>query len=321
MKTLTQKQLQKLVGNKKWVMAYNRISAVVDTKTSKVMYIESYGPDNGFFIEGWRALHYGRTSLLVEKSYREGNTTICILRQGKSKLKLIPSFSPLGIEECQVKSGKVYVTLAGLGGAGVSAAFSRGLARGVLGINILNKGGGAKIGRSTLILPQKSLLLIGVDDTDNETEGATYSLVNNIAQEAALKYSVQYVIHVNIQHYPYNSRKTKNCMSTVVGLIFQTETEKRGVVELFKSQLKENTFSSQTAMAVKDGFCFDNEFMEYCTDTKFGIVGIDIAIKVAQSNGVEVFQITGKNGIIGAVASLGYFDKPDFAAKLPSFCQ
>lgn len=321
MKTILQKDLRNLTGNKKWIMAYNKIDAIVDPKTSKVMYIESYGPKDGFFIEGWRALHYHRTSPLVEKSYREGNTTICIIRQGKMKLRLIPSFSPLGIESCQVKDDKIYITFAGLGGAGVSASFSRGLADGVIGVNILQEGGGARIGKSTLILPKERLLLIGVDDTDNDTEGATYSLVHNIAQEAAQKYSARYITHVNVQHYPYNSKKTKNCMSTAVGLIFTTSEQKKDIVQYFKAQLKANTFSSQTTMAVHEGFTFNEEYIGFCTDTKFGIVDIDTAIKVCQTNDVQLYIITGKNGIVGAAASIGYFDKPDFAAKLPSLCE
>jgi methanogenesis imperfect marker protein 11 len=321
MKTLSQNELRKKVADKKWIMAYNKLDAIVDKNTGKVMYIETYGPVGGFFIEGWRALHYKRTSPLVERTYREGATTICILKQGTKKLQLIPSFSPLGIESCSVRGNKVFITFAGLGGAGVSASFSRGLAKGVLGVQMLKEGGGAQIGKSTIILPKKRMLLVGVDDTDNEKQGATFSLVHNIATEVSKKYHLEYLIHVNVQHYPYNSKKTRNCMSTVVGIIFSSDKDKKNIIEYFKTQLKRNSYSLQTAMAVYEGFVFNEEFLEFSNDTKFGIVDVETALKACKSQGVTIYRITGNNGIIGAAASLGYFDKPDFAAKLPSLCQ
>lgn len=321
-KFYTPQEIKKIVADKKWVMAYNKLDAIYDNKSKKVMYIENYGPKDGFFVEGWRALHFPLTSNIVEKSYREGNITVFILREGKSKLNLVPSFAPIGIESCKVRSKEVYITIAGIGGGGVSASFSRGMTLGVKRVSVINRGGGKKLGKATLVLPLKYMLLIGVDDTDNETEGATYSLVHNIAREAAEKFKAEYVLHGNVQLYPYNPHKTKNCFSTVVGLLFSNKKQKRNIVEHFKTELKNNTFSKETGMAVYDGFIFSKPFIEFCKSLKFRILDSPKEIiAAANKEGVETYTITGKRGLIGAIAALPFFDNPDFAVKLPGQCR
>lgn len=305
--------------NVAWVMPYNRIETVVDPATSKVMYIENYGPKDGFFVEGWRALHFPLTSSIVEKSYREGGSTICIVKPGKAELSLVPSFSPIGIEECVVKKSTVEITIAGLGGGGVSASFSRGMAEGVKTVEVLSEGGGTRLGKARIVFPKKRLLLIGVDDTDNDVQGATYSLVHNLATKIALKLKVRYAMHVNVQLYPYNPSKTKNCFGTVVGIIFSNEEEKRKIISNFKKELKKNTFSKQTGMAVYEGFTFNKEFQELCESVKFKLIeDVEVLIRAAKENGVITEEVTGKRGLIGAIASLVFFDRPDFAASLPS---
>lgn len=313
---------QELVNKYKsvpWIMAYNRIEAIIDPTTQKVMYIEDYGPNNGFFIEGWRALHFPLTSSIVEKSYREGGSTICILKSGKAKLKLVPSFSPIGIEECKIMKNTVEITIAGLGGGGVSASFSRGMANGVKSVRVINDGGGTRLGKAVLILPKKRLLLVGVDDTDNNIEGATYSLVHNIATKISLKLKIRYSIHVNVQLYPYNPTKTKNCFATVVGIIFSTNKEKDKIINIFAKELKKNSFSKETGMAVYEGFTFSKKFASLCKSVKYKLIkDPGFIIDSANKNKVSTFEITGKRGLIGAIASLPFFDKPDFAVSLPA---
>lgn len=311
-------ELVKKYKNTPWIMSYNRIEAIVDPGSKKVMYIESYGPDNGFFVEGWRALHFPLTSSIVEKSYREGGSTICIIKSGKARLKLIPSFSPIGIEECKVKKSTIEITIAGLGGGGVSASFSRGMAKGVNKVDVISEGGGTKLGKAILTLPKKRLLLVGVDDTDNNIEGATYALVHNIATKISNLLNVRYAIHVNVQLYPYNPTKTKNCFSTVIGIIFSTEIEKQKIIKLFKKELKKNSLSNETGMAVYEGFLFSKQLTLACENVKYKIIkNADSLISLANKYDVNTFEITGKRGLIGAIASLPFFDRPDFAVTLP----
>lgn len=221
-----------------WIMKYNEILAAYDERAKKVMLIEDYGPSNGFFIEAWRAYHFPRTSKLVEKSYREGGKTIFILSLGKTKLRLIPSFAPIGISECFIKKDIIKIAYEGYGGGGVNATHSRGLAKGVHSFSILKEGGGGKLGKGRIILPKYHFLLIAVDDTDNKEEGATYSLVHNIASQINNGKTIRYLTHGNVQLYPYNPYKTSNCFSTVVGFLYRKKKEKSRIINYFIRNLK-----------------------------------------------------------------------------------
>ena len=57
-------------------------------------------------------------------------------------------------------------------------------------------------------------VLIGVDDTDTPEEGATWTLVHNIARAVEDEQSV-YLSHTIVQLFPVPYR-TKNCVSIVV---------------------------------------------------------------------------------------------------------
>ena len=314
---MTKKKIQKQKFPK-WIMSYNEIIGIYDSRAKKVMLIEDYGPENGFFIEAWRAYHFPKTSKIVEKSYREGGKSIFILNCGKSKLKLIPSFSPIGISECKARENIIEVIYEGLGGGGVSAAYNRGLARGVLKSVVLQKGGGGKVGKGKIILPKHNFLLIGVDDTDNKKEGATYSLVHNIALEAENKKTIRYLTHGNIQLYPYNSYKTSNCFSTVVGFIYKSKDEKEKIIKTFINKLKQYTLSNQTAMVAYNGFSLPQPLIDLAYALKFHFFDdIDKIKEIAKKNSVEVYPITGERGIIGAIGSLGLYDNPEFASSLP----
>lgn len=316
-KRYTSSDLAKLHKDKKWVMKYNHLYGVIDPKSKKVLYIENYGPNNGFFIEAWRHYHFPRTSSIVEKSYREGNNSLFVLKQGRANLSLIPSFAPIGIEACEVKGQTIHITIAGLGGGGVSASFSRGMADGVNEVIVLEEGGGERIGKAVINLPTSYMLLIGVDDTDNETEGATYSLAHNIALDIEKRLGAAYVIHNNIQLYPNNPNKTKNCMATVIGFIYKPKGLEDRIIKDFTKQLKEHTVSNETAIAIYNGFIIPEKLHQLSKKVKTQFINdSDNLIAEAKTQGVKPIVITGKGGLIGAIGALGYYDKPLEAVEL-----
>ena len=282
------------------------------------MLIEDYGPKEGFFIEAWRSYHFPKTSPLVEKSFREGGKSIFILKLGKAKLNLIPSLSPIGISSCEKKNNKIYITYEGLGGGGVSAAYCRGLAKGVLSFKVIKKGGGGRKGIGKIELPAWKMLLVGVDDTDNKNEGATYALVHNIAQETENKTSIRYVIHGNIQLYPHNPYKTSNCFSTVVGFLYKTKKDKNYIINSFQKNLKKYSLSKETAMVVYDGFYLPQRIRDLASALKFHFFDdVKYIKKIAQANFLEIYPVTGERGLIGAVAAIGLYDNPEFASGFP----
>ena len=61
--------------------------------------------------------------------------------------------------------------------------------------------GGGKIAGATIWLPRSQRVLIGVDDTDTREEGATWTLVHNIAKAVEDEHSV-YLSHTIVQLFP-----------------------------------------------------------------------------------------------------------------------
>lgn len=301
-----------------WVMKYNELLAAYDTKANRVMLIEDYGPKNGFFIEAWRAIQFPKTSPLVEKSYREGGKTIFFIKPGHTKLNLVPAFAPIGISECSVSKDNIEITYEGYGGGGVSAAYGRGLSKGVIKTRVLQEGGGGKLGKGKIILPKNYFLLVGVDDTDNKEAGATYALVHNIAERLNKDKNIRYLTHGNIQLYPHNPYKTGSCFSTVVGFIYQHQKSKQKIIQVFTDLLKKYTLSDQTAMATYEGFILPKAIVKLSHTLKNSFFEDIKHIKqVANDSSVEIYPITGERGIIGAVGALGLYDNPELASSLP----
>lgn len=310
-------QLRKKKAKVDWIMPYNRLMAVVSGDEKEILYIEEYGPQNGFWIEEWRAYHYQRTSKLVNWSIREGGSTIVSLKIGKSKLKLVPSLCPLGISECRISGGFVKITFEGIGGAGVSASFSRGMAEGVKKVEVLVEGGGKKHGKACVYLPIKKYLLVGIDDTDNEVEGATYALAHNLATKWSKKTGGRYVNHVNVQLYPYNKFKTKNCFATALGLIFDNSRQSDKFKNGFWDDVRKKTFSLNTGLVFADWLIKDKKLKEYARKVKNKqIETLDETKKLIRRLKFDARSLGNGWGLIGALASLDYINRPREAAEL-----
>jgi methanogenesis imperfect marker protein 11 len=201
----------------------------------------------------------------------------------------------------------VRVTYAGLGGGGVGATICRALARDVVDYDLTPVGGG-QMSRGTLTLPKRSRIIIGVDDTDTKEEGATWSLVHNIAAKVDNK-AFRYVSHAIVQLYPVKA-KTKNCVATVVefaGLNVHKHVRK------FERLLEKLSLSDQTGMAVLQSFDAES-LLSYSKTTRRGEVTRAAAIEAADVAGAKVC-LAGR-GIIGAIAALPFFSQSDQSVKL-----
>ena len=134
-----------------------------------------------------------------------------LVTPGTVDLALEGSRFPAGISSCVVDSSEIAVTYIGMGGGGVGAAACRSDAAGVLRSRCDESGGG-KVAGSTIWLPRMQRVLIGVDDTDTPDEGATWTLVHNIAKAVEDEQSV-YLSHTIVQLFPVPSRYQELCES------------------------------------------------------------------------------------------------------------
>jgi len=284
-------------ASKKWVVPYKNIVAVCDDDG----HVEIVEQTNCFGGACWAEYHYKRTSPLIMGVRNVGNTMRYMMRTGREELILTPSIAAAGIEAVEVGDETVSVTYAGLGGGGVGATISRALAEDVLDYDFTEIGGSRR-SKGTIVLPKRKRGLIGVDDTDTKEEGATWSLVHNIAHELDGK-NAYYISHAIVQLYPVPF-KTQNCVSTVVEFACLDEGK---LIRDFEALVRRHTLSVETGMAAL--VSFDAEALrDYGKLVKQKQITKETAERAAVEADAEVV-INGR-GLIGALAALPYFADP-----------
>lgn len=292
-----------------WVAPYHKVLTMVDDDLVEIV---EYHP----CISGsqWMIYQYQHSSDIVLNAKRDGNRHTFLVKMGKSNLSLKPSLHAAGIEEVSVEGDEVKVVHAGLAGAGVGAAMCRGMAEGVKRVELQDIGGGSKVGRATVVTPRLQKVIMGVDDTDTKDEGATWTLAHNIGAELARR-GYQYLDHITVQLYPHNPNKTQNCVA--IALVFAVKPgEKDQLVKEAVEILKKDTLSDKTAIAVLEGIQVPEKLRSYAESAKKSMLTVENAVKVAEDLGVDLVEVTGSQGKIGALAAVGMYNDIEEAVKV-----
>lgn len=288
-----------------YVIHYPRIVAVADDFGSSVELIEFFDCIGGAM---WSKYHYAKSPLVSNVRY-VGATMRYSLKTGTVDLALEGSRFPAGISACIVEGTEIAVTYIGMGGGGVGAAACRSDAVGVLRSRS-DPAGGGKVAGATLWLPRMQRVLIGVDDTDTPEEGATWTLVHNIARAVADERSI-YLSHTIVQLFPVPYR-TKNC----VGLVVEFATnDPVGLTGRFQQLLEKYTLSKKTGMAVYTGFSPSEELLAYGWKVKRGEVEAGLLETITDP---RLRIVMNGRGIVGAVAAIPFYTNYDTALELCS---
>jgi methanogenesis imperfect marker protein 11 len=288
-----------------YIIHYPKIVAVTDHDCSRVELIEFFDCVGGAM---WSKHHYAK-SPIVKKVRCVGQTMRYLITPGTVDLALEGSRFPAGISSCIVDKSEIAVMYIGMGGGGVGATTCRDTAQGVLRSRSDESGGG-RIAGSTIWLPRRQRVLIGVDDTDTPEEGATWTLVHNIAKAVEDKQSI-YLSHTIVQLFPVPYR-TKNC----VGLVAEfATTDPAGLTERFHTLLKKYTLSRKTGMAVYTGFSPSEELIAYGRKVKRGEVEPGL-LEGLRDKDLKV--IMNGRGITGAVAAIPFSTRYEEALELCS---
>jgi methanogenesis imperfect marker protein 11 len=283
-----------------YVVIYKQIHAVVDQEGKQVELMERSSCYGG---SAWARYHYSRGPLVLS-SRNLGEWFRYMISPGSADLDLISSKRSAGIESVRVSGGEVEVTYAGLGGGGVGATLSRAKADDVLRYSVTECGGG-RVARGTIILPKRERLIIGVDDTDSKTVGATWSLIHNISSKVD-RPEARYISHSLVQLFPVPT-KTQNCVSTVVEFAC-LPGRAEGMLSDFKALLRKYSVSEQTGMAVFRDFD-PSELLPFGQRCKVERVQYEDALEAARDAGVQI--LLNGQGLIGAVAALPFCARPD----------
>jgi methanogenesis imperfect marker protein 11 len=288
-----------------YIIHYPRIVALADGTGSQVELIEFFDCIGGAM---WSQQHYAK-SPLVKHVRCVGQTMRYLLTPGTVDLALEGSRFPAGISSCEITSSEISVTYIGMGGGGVGAAACRSYAAGVLRSRCDESGGG-KVAGSTIWLPRMQRVLIGVDDTDTPDDGATWTLVHNIAKAVDNETSV-YLSHTIVQLFPVPYR-TKNC----VGLVAEFATsDPEDLIKRFHNFLKIYTLSKKTGMAVYRGFTPSRDLLAFGRSVKRGEINPCL---LESLNDPDLRIIMDGRGIIGAVAAIPFYTNYKEALELCS---
>ncbi len=291
-----------------WIAPYEKVLTMVDG--NKVELVEYHPCISG---SHWLLHQYRKNSELIDSAFRDGNKHVYKCHVGRAPLDLKASFNAAGIDEIIVDGDEVKITHAGLAGAGVGAGMCRGMGEGVKYIELLDIGGGSKVGRATVVTPKLEKVVIGVDDTDVKDAGATWTMAHNLGVELRDE-GFEYLDHIIVQLYPHNPHKTQNCVS--IALTFAVESEKKQeLIDRVIEILKRDTLSDKTAIAILEGLDIPEKLREYSIATKSGMMDVETAEKVAEELNIPLIAVTGEQGKVGALAALGLYDDVEEAVK------
>ncbi len=311
MEILTPKELRNKYTDP-WITPYYEVLTITDDKEEEIELIEYHPCPTG---SEWMITQYKRTSPLVKDSKRDGNKHTYYLNIGKTPLELKPSINAAGIEEAIIIDDEIRIIHAGLAGAGVGAAMCRGKAKGVKRVEIYEKGGGSKLGKAAVITPKLEKVIIGIDDTDIKDKGATWTLANNIANKVQEEKGYKYLEHITCQLYPKNPNKTQNCVA--IALVFAIKKEdEEDLIASVKEKLEKNTLSDKTAMAVYNKLDVPEAVHTYGIEAKRSMKTLQEAEKICKDNGIRIEYVTGKEGLIGALAAIGLYNDLEEYAKV-----
>ena len=296
-------------------MFAKRLITLVDGRAGRARIIEeccAQGP-----VE-WDAVNRLRAKGALEHVEVQGTTLIMDARLGVGDVRFGPASKDTGgqaLKSVVVNGGKVETTWLGLAGASVGVGACLPQAEGVEKVEFLSdeEVGGSRAVELRLTTPLHRRLVIGIDDTDTKEKGATWVLGLRLARE--MPHAV-FLSHKIVQLNPHAPQKTTNCSSTALTFAVLPDFVDTAV-EWARQFVAENTYSSETAMAVFEGLDVPKGLVRFGAKAKDTILSIHDAEHEAEKAGLRMIEVTGRRGLIGAAAAIGCVDLGLYSAGLP----
>lgn len=266
----------------------------------------------------WDVVNRKRTGGIISDIVLDGHTVIMDTVVGKKELKFGPASADIGgqgIESLEIKGDEVHTVWRGIAGAGVGVGACLPQADGVIRTIYPDdfKMGGAYIASTEIVTPKMVRVIIGVDDTDTPQKGASW--VASLKMGMSCPHG-KFLEHKIIQLNPKAPNKTTNCCSTAVSFaVLPSKVDE--LVEYCKEFIAKESYSDDTVMTVFKGLKQPKALVDWSWNAKSILYTPEEAVKIAEENDVEIHYITGKKGVIGAVAAIGCFDLGVKSAGVP----
>lgn len=266
----------------------------------------------------WDAVNRRRAGGAITDIRVEGTTLIMDTIIGEREVRFGPASKDLGgqgLKSLKVEGDMVKTTWVGLAGAsvGIGACLPQG--PGTIEATYPDDArvGGANRIEVTIATPKMIRAVFAVDDTDTKEKGASWVLMLKAAREAPVGHLL---VHKIVQLNPNVKEKTTQCVA--VGVSFAViEKDFPELRRHFIEYIKKGTFSQNTVLAISKGLRIPEIVRAYGQRAKREVLSIEDAEYAARKGGVELVEITGPRGAIGAVAGIGCHDLGIEAAGLP----
>ncbi|MEM3586890.1 MAG: hypothetical protein QXO71_06150 [Candidatus Jordarchaeaceae archaeon] len=210
--------------------------------------------------------------------------------------------SSVVVERVDLYDGKIVQTVKAFGGPAHSLTETMRNAKGVLCIELEDKGS-YTVGR--IFTEPLEHLTIGIDDTDTEEDGATWALSLSLLNH--LDENIEKISHKIVVLNPNIKYKTAGNVASFLEIAVDP-LKYNEIIDKSINFLEKNTLSENTAFAVLHGLKIPDEVKKFANEVRTKEVKISDAKKIAEKCGIEIFEVTGERGIVGAVASLAFFE-------------
>ncbi|VUT27776.1 MAG: tRNA(Ile2) 2-agmatinylcytidine synthetase TiaS [Candidatus Syntrophoarchaeum sp. GoM_oil] len=242
---------------------------------------------------------HGGSGGVIRNVRKEGMLLHEVVEIGKREVDL--ERYAVGVNEVWVEDGIVYHRIITRGGPAYSLSEMMRFAEDVLEVRIEEHPGYTE----GVILTEALLhLTIGVDDTDFEDKGATFAVTLSLLNVLSTLPGVIPIAHRVAFLYPNIPYKTAGNSVSFIELAIKPNMLEMVIDEAVR-YLKSETLSDETAMAYRTGFIENQRLRAFASMARREEVSYEDAMRVADITNVGVFEITGKRGVIGAVAALG----------------
>jgi hypothetical protein len=219
-----------------------------------------------------------------------GDLFVSQFKIGKVDAELVPSFVPLAITEVKPLEKSVVVSYKGIGGGpDLIRLWSSGALR--CTERPINPHGRAFDTEYKLY----KKIVIGVDDTDSATKGATFNTALQLAS----------ILNRSSKDYRF-LRLTLSLNSALVFAV--TPGKEEELVRNFERLIRKYTISKETGMVVMNKVRAPEVLKTYSRKVKREQVTVSEAFKAAEQAGVRAIPITGERGLIGALSVVGLVD-------------
>jgi len=245
------------------------------------------------------AYAHKQTGGVILETRHEGFFLREIAKIGSSPLEGLGSKSGVGIDEIAIEGDEIMQSIKATGGPAYSLTETMGGALGVKHITYSKK---ENYIEGKIYTDALEHVTIGIDDTDDLEEGATWatslSLLNNLKLINRIAHKIVF-LNPTIQY------KTLGNNASFIEFGVKSSNFNRVLNEI-QDFLRYKTVSEQTSIAIMKGLIVPPKLKHFANKVRSKEIPISEAEQVAKELDIELIEITGERGKIGALASIAF---------------